>query len=159
MNVVSATAGDHEKGTGLGMASGVLCLVRALLLHELDRITAWGEGNLILGVPEQHRYVTSCHSTSYHSTAQHSTQYNKAQMSVFVYIYHFITQLDCCFLYIIHTFPIPSSTPYPTLAYPTLPYLTLPYPTLPYPVFSYLTVTMTSPSPSLFPSLQDRCSN
>jgi hypothetical protein len=48
---------DPEKGTGLGMASGVLCLVRALLLHELDRITAWGEDNVMVEVPEQHRYL------------------------------------------------------------------------------------------------------
>ena len=57
VNVVSATVVDPEKGTGLGMASGVLCLVRALLLHELDRITAWGEDNVMIGVPELNRYL------------------------------------------------------------------------------------------------------
>ena len=54
IKVTSATAGDTEKGTG--MASGVLCLVRALILHELDRITAWGE-ECLSAVPEQTRFV------------------------------------------------------------------------------------------------------
>jgi hypothetical protein len=54
VKVTSATAGDAEKGTG--MASGVLCLVRALILHELDRITAWGE-ECLSAVPELTRSV------------------------------------------------------------------------------------------------------
>jgi hypothetical protein len=56
VKVTSATAGDAEKGTG--MASGVLCLVRALILHELDRITAWGE-ECLSAVPELTRFVTA----------------------------------------------------------------------------------------------------
>ena len=134
VNVVSATAGDHEKGTGLGMASGVLCLVRALLLHELDRITAWGEGNLTLGVPEQHRYVTSHHVASHHSSSQHSTQHKTAQKCVpsnYLPLHFTALLLPPYQPHFPNTFVY--TLPYPTLPYPTLPYPTLPYPTLPYP--------------------------
>ena len=58
INVLSATVGDAESGTG--MASGVLCLVKAFTLHELDRISAWSDGEVegegLRGVLEQSRW-------------------------------------------------------------------------------------------------------
>ena len=61
---VPSSSVDADKGSG--MASGILCLVRMLILHELDRIVAW---------------VGSDSSSDYNRLAGHKIRYSSVAQS------------------------------------------------------------------------------